>query len=197
MRIPSNILALIGVVALQGCYALEALGGRCDQEQLTVTFPVTITRGSSTTSRLLTYTLTDSNVDPAQFAQLRRSLVEGDASGAVNVTWTVPAFDTNGGMIAFTHQAPLANGETREVAAAFNGGGWGAETTGRLSFPTLVAVRADNFTATQASGSITVLGSSPLRLRIDVTTANDAGETIRITGEAGFHYDKVTVSCIS
>jgi hypothetical protein len=196
MRFPSNILALSAIVALQGCYALEALGGRCEQEQLTVTFPVTVTRGGTTTSTLLTTTITPQNIDPAQFAQLRRSLVNGDASAVVNVTWTVSAFDTNGGMIAFTHAAPLSSGETQEVNGAFNGGGWGAESAARTISPA-IAVRADNFLATKASGSITVLGSAPLRLRIDVTTANDAGETIRITGEAGFHYDKVTKPCIS
>ena len=196
MRFRPNTLSVAAVLALQGCYALEALGGRCEQEQLTVTFPVTITRGSTTTSTLLTYTLTDSNVDPAQFARLRQLLVDNGASGTFNVTWTIPAFDTNGGMIAFTHTAPLTSGETQQIGGAFNGGGWGAEPVGSTT-PPVVAVRADNFTATKASGSITVLAASPLRLRIDVTSGNDAGETIRITGEAGFHYDKVTVPCIS
>lgn len=196
MRFPPNILSLAAVVALQGCYALEALGGRCEQEQLTVTFPVTVTRGSTTTSTLLTTTITPSNLDQARFARLRESLVDGTASGIFTVTWTVPAFDINGGMIAFTHTAPLSLGETQQVTGAFDGGGWGADPAARAVLPA-ISVRADNFTATKASGSITVLSSAPLRLRVDVTTANDAGETIRITGEAGFHYDKVTKPCIS
>jgi hypothetical protein len=58
-------------------------------------------------------------------------------------------------------------------------------------------VRADNFTGTSATGTITALDGSPLRLRIDVTTRNAAGETIRLTGEAGFHYEKVTKTCVS
>ena len=77
MRFPANILTLAAVVGLQGCYALEALGGRCEQEQLTVTFPVTITRGSTTTSTLLTTTLTPSNLDQTRFERLRQSLVDG------------------------------------------------------------------------------------------------------------------------
>jgi hypothetical protein len=196
MRFPANTLTLAAVVALQGCYAFEALGGRCLQEQLTVTFPVTITRGSTTTSTLLTTTITPSNLDQTRFARLRQSLVEGTDTELFTVTWMVPAFDINGGMIAFTHTAPLSSGETQQVTGAFDGGGWGADPAARAILPA-ISVRADNFTATKASGSITVLNTAPLRLRIDVTTLNDAGETIRITGEAGFHYDKVTKPCIS
>jgi len=196
MRFPANILTLAAVVGLQGCYALEALGGRCEQEQLTVTFPVTITRGSTTTSTLLTTTLTPSNLDQTRFERLRQSLVDGIDTELFTVMWTVPAFDINGGMIAFTHSAPLSPGETQQVTGAFDGGGWGAESAARPILPA-ISVRAENFTATKASGSITVLNTAPIRLRIDVTTSNEAGETLRITGEAGFHYDKVTKPCIS
>src|SRR5687768_5335509 len=48
-------------------------------------------------------------------------------SRTYNVTWTIPAFDVNGGHIALAHRAPLASGETQQVGVAFSGGGWGAQ----------------------------------------------------------------------
>ncbi len=195
MRFPLRALVLSALIATQGCVALEALGGRCTQEQLTVTWPATITRGSTVTSVLLVSTLTPANVDQNQFDALRAALTQGDPTN-YNVTWGVDAFNVNGGFIAFTHGTPLNTGESVQINAAFNGGGWGANQVSVAPVPA-ISVRADNFTATGASGTITALDGSPLRLRIDVTTTNSAGETIRLTGEAGFHYDKVTKTCVS
>jgi hypothetical protein len=100
----------------------------------------------------------------------------------------------NGGYIALAHGAPLATGETQQVSVVFQGGGWGAQPATTV-FPPAVAVRADNFIATSATGSFTVLASSPLRLRIDITTSNATGETIRVAGDAGFSYFKVKALC--
>ncbi|MEO7501640.1 MAG: hypothetical protein ABIW94_03275 [Gemmatimonadaceae bacterium] len=61
--------------------------------------------------------------------------------------------------------------------------------------PAAISVRADNFTATSATGSMTVLNAAPLRLRIDVTTSSSSGETMRIAGDAGFTYQKVDANC--
>jgi len=183
---------------MQGCLgallALEAVAPKCTQEQIVVTWPITITRGTSVTSPLLTTTLTQTNIDRAQFDALRQSLTEGGDIGAYNVTWTIPAFNVNGGYIALTHAAPLATGETQQVSVAFSGGGWGAHYAADANLPG-ISVRADNFVATSASGSITALATAPLRLRIDITTANAAGETIRLAGDAGFSYSKVQALC--
>jgi hypothetical protein len=155
---------------------------------------VAITRGGTTSSTLLTYTLTPSNVDQAEFNTLRGALVQG-SSTAANVTWTVPAFDSNGGYISFSHLTPFTVGETRQVASAFTGAGWGVTTGTDLSV-TAVSIRDGSFQATSASGSLTALDTSPLRLRIDVTGSNASGETVRVTGDAGFAYQKVTTTCI-
>lgn len=198
MRFPQTILALSALGALQGCLgaarALEAIAPKCTQEQIVVTWPITITRGSSVTSPLLTTTLTQTNIDRAQFDALRQSLIDGGETGTYNVTWTMPAFNVNGGYIALTHVAPLATGETQQVGVAFSGGGWGAQHV-TAATPPGISVRADNFVATSATGSITALATSPLRLRIDITAANAAGETIRLTGDAGFSYSKVQALC--
>ena len=198
MRYPSKPLALPLLLAIQACRgigALEALGGSCEQEQLVTTWHVTITRGATITSPLLTNTLTPSNIDQAQFNTLRSLLVDGARPGTYNVTWSLPAFGVNGGHISFTHAMPLSQGETQTVAATFNGGGWAAQQAG-AALPPAVSVRADTFIATSATGSITVLSTAPLRLQIDVTTRSASGETIRLTGDPGFAYQKVTKSCV-
>lgn len=196
MRNVKGLFALLSVVTMQGCYWLEAIGGTCPQEQIVVTWPATITRGSSVTTPLLTNTLTPQNLDQAQFDVLRQLLTGtgNSVSGTYNVVWGVPAFDVNGGYIALMHDAPLSTGESRQVGTAFNGGGWGAQSVG-AALPATIAVRADNFTATSASGGFIVLAGAPLRLRIDVTTRNSAGETIRVAGDAGFNYQMVNATC--
>ena len=198
MRFPQTILALSALAGVQGCLgaarALEAIAPKCTQEQIVVTWPITITRGSSVTSPLLTATLTQTNIDRTQFDALRQSLIEGGQTGTYNVVWTIPAFNVNGGYISLTHTAPLATGETQQVGVAFSGGGWGAQHVAAANLPG-ISVRADNFVATSATGSITALAGAPLRLRIDITTANAAGETIRLTGDAGFSYHKVVALC--
>jgi len=194
MRFSHSVLALSALGAMQGCAWLESLAPTCTQEQIVVTWPATITRGSSVSTPLLTTTLTQSNVDRAQFDALRKALTSGGGVGTHNVTWTMPAFDVNGGYIALAHAAPLTTGETQQVNVAFQGGGWGAQPAAP-AFPPAVAVRADNFVATSATGSITALASAPLRLQIDITTANAAGETIRLAGDAGFSYHSVKAIC--
>jgi hypothetical protein len=199
MRTANKLLALSALVITQGCYEalgrLEGLGGSCPQEQLVVTFPVTITRGAAVTSTLITKTMTPGgSLSQSQFNLLRQILVDG-GTGSYNVTWTVPAFDANGGHIALRHSMPMATGETQQVGALFNGGEWSAQPA-TPPLPPAVSIHADNFLAASASGSITALNSVPLRLKVDVTTTNAAGETIRVTGEAGFTYQKVTTTCI-
>lgn len=194
MRSLVKALSLTALIATQGCSALEFLGGRCTQEQIVVTWPVAITRGSMTSNVLLTNTITPENIDPSQFDLLRRALVNGDAAAAATVVWTVSAFEVNGGYIALSHAAPLSSGDTQQITGAFDGGGWGATPASRPTLP-VIAVRADNFVATDAAGSMTILDNKPLRLRIDVTVRNAAGETMQISGDAGFAYQKVTKTC--
>jgi hypothetical protein len=94
------------------------------------------------------------------------------------------------------HKAPLTSGQTEAVNLAFDRGGWGVVfSRPDQPFPAVIAVRADNFVVTSASGSITAIDGQPLRLRIDVTARNANNEPIRLTGEAQFRYERVRTSC--
>jgi hypothetical protein len=58
-----------------------------------------------------------------------------------------------------------------------------------------VSVRAGGFVASSASGTVEVLGVAPLRLRLDVTTGDAAGATMRIRGEPRFGLVRERGSC--
>ena len=194
MRLATKLLAIPLALTLQAYWAVESLGGRCPQEQLVVTWPITITRGASTTSPLLTATLTPDKISQSQFDMLRKALTQDVAPNSANVVWTVP-LATNGGFISFAHAAPITEGTANQVTSVFTGGGWSAAPF--TQSPWAVSINADNFVATTATGTITALDTNPVRLRIDVTANNAAGETMRLTGEAGFQYDVVSASCVT
>jgi hypothetical protein len=56
-------------------------------------------------------------------------------------------------------------------------------------------VRADNFNATAATGTITAISTSPLRLRIEVTVRNASNQTMTLAGDAQFEYERVRSDC--
>lgn len=181
------------LLALPGCQTVRLLTDQCDTEIIRVSWPVMITRGGQTNGFSLTGAVTESNIDPNQFRALRNVLVSGGGD-VTNVVWTVNAFNINGGYIAMMHPAPLTTGQVEPVNLAWDGGGWGTITSPRPFAPT-IAVRADNFTATSASGSMRVISGLPLTLAVDVTTSNGTGETMRIVGEAVFTYERLSTSC--
>ena len=188
------IAAVAAVLLSQGCQTLDFLTDNCESEFINVSWPATITRGNFTTNLTLTGTVSPGNIDPANFNLLKQVLVTGGVEILTNVVWTVPAFNVNGGYIAFMHPAPLSTGQTEPVNLASDVGGWGVVPNARVFAPT-IAVRAENFNATTATGSIVAVTGQPLRLRIDVTTQSATGETMRLTGEAQFEYRKVSSNC--
>jgi hypothetical protein len=109
--------------------------------------------------------------------------------------WTVPAFDINGGYIAFEHAAPLAVSEVEPIGNVFQGGGFGASASSFQNIGGSISVRADNFIAATANGTVTNIAGFPTVLRIDVTTRNESGQTLRVAGDARFSYQKTAASC--
>ena len=189
-----HAIKLLTLVSLSGCSTVDFLTDDCKTEFIRVTWPATITRGTTTSNVTLFQSITPTNIDAEEFRLLRDALINGSTSRTATVIWTVPAFDVNGGYIALTHSAPLTSGATEQVNFAFDGGGWGATEASRVISPA-IAVRADNFNATAASGTITTVSTAPLRLNIDVTVRNALNQTMRITGDAQFEYERVASSC--
>jgi hypothetical protein len=194
-RCLAKTLSVAGICFLaSGCQTVQLLTDRCTSESILVSWPATITRNGSSTSVTLSGAVSPGNLDASRFNMLKRVLISGDPGLTTAVIWTVPAFEVNGGYVALMHRAPLASGQSEPVEVAFDGGGWGFSSTGR-ALPAAIAVRAENFNASSATGSVTAIASTPLRLRIDVTTRSATNETMRLTGEAQFRLEKVTSNC--
>ena len=155
--------------------------------------PATIERNGAPQNETLSGVVAFTNV-PDQFAALRAVLTEDPTQQTYGVVWTMPAFQTNGAGIAIALQAPLRAGDVLAVNSAFDGGGWGT-----ISLPAgvraQVSLRADNFVATSASGSIQILAVAPLRLHLDIETKDAANSTIRIRGDASFKFVRARVTC--
>jgi hypothetical protein len=158
-RVANSVLIALAVLPA-GCRSIEFLTDNCTAESVLVSWPATITRGNTSTTVTLTGAVSPGNIDPSQFSLLKELLTTGGGGASASVVWTVPAFEVNGGYIAFLHKAPLTSGQTEPVDLAFDGGGWGI-VSGRPEFPAVIAVRADNFVATSASGSITAIDGLP------------------------------------
>lgn len=187
-------LPLLLLLALPGCSTYELLTDSCNVEYIELSWPVTIERGASSSNAVLFNRLSRSNVSIDQFDMLKRAFIAGENQTASAAVWSVSAFNVNGGYISLVHRVPLPAGETVPIVTAFEGGGWGT-LTGRPSSSASAAVRAGTFTATTAKGTLLVLAASPLSLRVDLTATNQAGEDIRVRGDAAFSLRRETGSC--
>jgi hypothetical protein len=196
LRTPHSALlsqAVACVLVLCACSNERPRTGLCSVEQLEVTWPATIERNGVATSERLEAALTPTNVTPEVFDSLATTLVRGRAD-APAVVWSVPAFNTNPGGIAIVHKGALRRGEVLRVAGVLDAGGWGVlPQVARDS--ALVAVEAGEFAAREASGTIVVLETQPVALRLDVTARDTAGATMRIRGDAQFSVRRERKRC--
>ena len=165
----------------------------CDFEQLEVTWPATIERGGATTSEQLDAAVTPTTVTPPVFDSLTQTLIRGKLV-APAVGWSVPAFNTNPGGIAVVHTGALKRGEVLSVAGVLEDGDWSVLPRVERD-STLVAVQAGEFAAQDASGTILVLETQPVALRLDVTARDSAGATIRVRGDAQFSFRRERRRC--
>ena len=166
----------------------------CQAELISVTLPATLERNGAPSVATLAGEVSVGTVGTPAFAALRQ-LLTGDAGAATSgVIWTVPAFEPEQGWVAVALDAPLAAGEELAVGSAFDGAGWGIFD---LPAGTRLAagLRAGTFAATTVTGTASVLGVAPLRLRLDLQGADGTGATVRIRGEASFSYRAGPPSC--
>jgi hypothetical protein len=181
-------------VVVAACSGERPPAAYCRVEHLDVTWPATIERGGVTTSERLSATLTPTNAPaPEVFDSLTRVLVRGRARGAA-VMWSVPAFNTDPGGIAVVHKAALVQGETLHVTGTHEGAGWGMEPQAPPGGAT-AGVEAGEFLAQEVTGTIVVLQTDPVALRLDLAARDSAGDTIRVRGDARFTYRKEREVC--
>jgi hypothetical protein len=168
--------------------------GMCNVEQLAVTWPATIERGGVTTSEQLEATLTPTNLTPEVFDSLAKTLVRGKMV-APAIEWSVPAFNTDPGGIAVVHSGALRRGAVLRVGHFSEPAeGWSVmPPVARDS--ALVTLEAGDFEVRQLSGTILVLETQPVALRLDVTAKDSAGATIRVRGDAQFSFARLRRPC--
>lgn len=167
----------------------------CNVDNLEVTWPATIERNGVTTTEQLAATLTPTHVTPEVFDSLTATLVRGRAQ-APAVVWSVPAFNMSPGGIAIVHTGALKRGDVLRVAGVSEAGGWGVlPRVARDS--ALVDIEAGDFAARDASGTIAVLETEPVALRVDVAARDSAGATVRIRGDVQFSVRRERRRCAS
>jgi hypothetical protein len=183
------------VLLLAACSNERSRGSTCVVDHLEVTWRATIERNGVTTSERLEATLTPTNVTPEVFDSLTKTLVRGRPN-APAVVWSVPAFNTDPGGIAVYHKGALKRGEVLPIAGVVDSGSWGV-MPGAASDSALVGVEAGEFVARAASGTIAVLETRPVALRVDVTASDSAGATMRIRGDAQFSFQREREPCVA
>jgi hypothetical protein len=164
----------------------------CRTREVTARFTGQITVDGQSTQASLAGGASESTIG-SQYDRLER--VISDASSAAvaqTVIWTLEE-GTSTGLVDFLSvqlPLPVQQGASIPVALAGRMGGWGTTAAGPRpplpGTPADVYVAKAGFIATSADGSLLVLGTSPLRLRMDVTFRSTDGRTIAIAGDVPF-----------
>jgi hypothetical protein len=185
-------MAMLGGGALLLLAACSPFGD-CELDRIIVALPATVTLDHGVAAWDLSGSVTVGNLDRPTYDRLVGALIEGTRSldGAV---WTLDVgFGDEAGYLAVYWVGDPEEGQTVAVVGAFDGGGWGfldEATQGPR-----VASRIGTVTASSASGTLTVLGTAPLRLSVDVTVADGSGVSYRFVGEMAFSRSVEPVSC--
>lgn len=124
------------------------------------------------------------------FPELRQLVIDGRPRPGERVIWTIDG--VAGGFLAIDLPATVAAGQTLPVASVVQGGGWGLVPGG--SGGAVVGARVDGVFATTGSGTVTVLGTAPFRVRADLTLSTPA-RTVRIQGDMTFSYRREPGPC--
>jgi hypothetical protein len=188
LRIGIALLAVLPGGGLGAC--------RCQDEshEIQGTMPAVIERDGVPISTDLVGTLyvgNDNKTLPEYAPVVDFLTLSPSQTGAAAWTLTAP---TGLEYLAVQLRGPRQAGEVVTVAGAFDGAGWGWEPSN--SGPEArVGARTGSFVASEASGSIEVLGVAPMRLRLDVELRDGAGTTIRVRGDATFELVQRSIPC--
>jgi len=175
--------------------------GLCRIELLDVYLPAVITEnGEAARIVNLRGGMAPSHLNAAEFEALRRMIVEG-STAYEGAHWGVGAFDDPGSGLGVALPTPFEPGRVVTVDGtveppdpfAFTRVGWRPiplpDGLGR------VGLRLTGFEAVSAHGTIEILGVHPLQLRIDVVTADAAGDTVRVEGVMEIVYQRLNADC--
>lgn len=124
------------------------------------------------------------------FELLRGFLIDGQSLAGREAVWTA---STATGYVAVFLPASVEVGDEATVAA-ITGGGWGVgEPTG--SGRALISLLDGEFQAATASGTIRIVATNPLRIRVEVQAADADRNTRTLSGEMSFSYSRLRTQC--
>jgi hypothetical protein len=164
----------------------------CRTREVTARFTGQITVDGQSTQASLSGGASESTIG-SQYGRLER-VISNASSAAVaqTVIWTLEQAVSTGLVDFLTVQMPIPveQGASIPVALASRMGGWGTMAAGPRpplrGTPADVYVAKAGFIATSADGTLLVLDTSPLRLRMDVTFRSADGRTVAIAGDVPF-----------
>jgi hypothetical protein len=186
------LLIILCLLALPACSSASTLLGRCETEGIQVTWNATIERNEQAVQHLLRSRLPRGRLGRAAFEQLEASLLRGERA-APGVVWWVPGPDQTGA-IAFAHKLWLSPGDRLPISGVFGGGDWAVMD--RLPHEDAqISVSTGAHVARSASGELLVVATSPMVLRINVTTRDESGRTWVMRGDARFERFREVVAC--
>jgi len=187
-RSPTRQLVVCLTLALPFLSACGSAFESCRSDRIEVALPATVDRDGRTQSVLLSGAVSPGNLSSGEEFENVRAVLTGDPAGRTGgVIWTVPAFETNPGWVAVALRAPLAPGDVLPVSTTVDGAGWGTFDLPQGT-DVVVSLRAGSYVAVTASGTVRVLAVAPLRLRLDLTGRDAAGDPVRVRGDALFAF---------
>jgi hypothetical protein len=182
-------LVLTATWSAAACYPF----GGCESDRIDGSFPVSVQFDNVSETWDLTGLVFDSNLDPSSYAALVEALIDGTRSTA-GAVWTIDqGFGAQGGWMAVHLGGGVAAGDVLPVNDIFTGGGWGLSSPSAI--PARVGVHVGTFEATAVSGTMTVLATGPLSLRVNLSFDDGQGTTLEIEGDMGFARVRESVSC--
>jgi hypothetical protein len=134
----------------------------------------------------------------SSYEQVKAFTIDGQSLPGQRVTWTLDGLN-GAGYLAVELPGTITTGERWTISGAFVGGGGGVSSSGGGGAGgaggAAVSARFGTSQAVTGTGSITVLATKPLQLRLDLTLTDDQTVTHRITGDAAFSFRRERVVC--
>jgi hypothetical protein len=186
-----TIFALVIVFALAGC-SIPGLGD-CELDFVAVEMQGVLTSESSRSVNLSSE-IAESNI-PSDFTALRAVIRNASVDlGPDEILWDLSQGFGEQAFAGFSLELPVHRGETITLDdPALRGAGWGVRYQ-RPPFRARAGLQLGNFTADSVQGTIVVLDTDPLELRVDLEFA-DENETITLTGDMRFRTFSETNTC--
>ena len=166
--------------------------GTCKVRTVELTMPATWSfAGQTMTSDWFTQ-LVEMQLDPALFHPIADAFANA-GTGDGQMSWILPAFDTNGGMIGLRVPRPLQVGEVIPVGGVAPAGGFAVfAARGEGAW---VDIRIDDFRATEAEGQLEVESVSPLSVRVDLSAIDESERMVTVAGVMAFRVFEQETSC--